>query len=104
MGSDVAVQMTLTLILNVEGKYMTREILPCRAAVDEVVAVLKDVLNAIFKVRNTIGIPIPKLDVVVTGLAKGAVQRREMVLFNISVISPTAKLVAIMHGDDQFDI
>lgn len=60
--------------------------------------------DAILKVGDAICVRVPEFYVVVAGLAKGAVQCREIVLFNVGVISPAAELITIMHSDDEFDI
>jgi hypothetical protein len=73
MRRDVTVQMALTLVLNIKGKYVTGEVFPSRTSINEVIPVLEDVLNAILKVRDGIGVRVPKLNVVVAGFADRAI-------------------------------
>lgn len=105
MGCDVAVQMTLTLVLDVEREDVAREVFPCRAAVNAAVAVFEDMADAILKIGDGIWVPIPELHIVVARSAAGAaVQCREMILLDVGVVSPAAKLVAVMQGDDELDV
>jgi hypothetical protein len=93
---DVAIQMALAFVLDVEGEDMTREVLPGRAAVDAAVAVFEDMTDTVFEVRDAIHVRVPKLHVVVAGFALGTVHCREMVLLDVGVVSPAAELVAVM--------
>ena len=100
MRGDIAVEMALAFVLDVEGEDVAREILPGRAAVNAAVAMLEDMTDAILKVRDAIRVRVPKLHVVVAGFALGAVHCREVVLLDVGVVSPAAQLVAVMQSND----
>jgi hypothetical protein len=49
---NVIIQVTLALVLNVEGEDVVREIFPFGSAFDQRIGVLEDMGDAVFKIRN----------------------------------------------------
>lgn len=64
---------------------------------------LENVLDAVLKIRNGVGIPVPELDVVLFDATKGAVYGREVVLLDVGVVTPAAELIAVMKSNGELD-
>jgi hypothetical protein len=54
MRGDIAIQMALTFVLNVEGEDVAGEVFPSRATCNTGIAVLEDMTDTVLKVRNTV--------------------------------------------------
>lgn len=96
--------MALAFILDVEGENVIREIFPFGSSFDQRVGVLQDVGDAIFEIRDTVGVGVPGCHIVVAGFSVGAVERWEVVFGNVGVVAPAAELVSIVQCDCELDV
>lgn len=103
MRCDVVIEVALSFVLDVEGEDVAREVFPCRLTRDELVAMLENVLDAVLKVADCVGISIPPFHIVLLHGSQGTVHCGEMVLLDVGIVAPAAELITIMKGDGKFD-
>jgi hypothetical protein len=102
--SDVVVEVALAFVLDVEGEYIIREIFPFGSAFNQRVRVFQNMGDAIFEVRDAVGVGVPGCDIVGAGFPVGAVEGWKVVLGNVGVVAPAAELVSIVQSDCELDV
>jgi len=65
---------------------------------------LQNMGNTLLEIGNAFRVRVPGRHIVVAGFPVRAVEGWQVVFGNISIVSPTAKLVPVMQRDREFDV
>lgn len=96
--------MTLAFVLDVEREDVVGQVFPSWSAFNQRVRVLQDMSDAILEIGHTSRTGIPRCDIVVASLSVRAVERWEVVLGDVSIVSPAAQLVAVVDCNGELDV